>query len=158
MKAKLTISLLIAIFANQLEEAMGKDEVWVNQPHLEPEIHPDSLTAGSTVPWGSSGSQRNFETFRLMARPNASGFSLIATPAFNDYPPTTFLQRMYANFDSIEKISSVLGRVLRHPQVHGVRRSLLKGQATEIGGYRSVRVFHPPELRKIGLTFRPTDA
>jgi len=71
-----------------------------------------------------------------------AGFRAFATPDSGS-------QQMYAQFDTLQNVISVLGSELglRKPQLAATRRSLLAGSRTEIGGHGVRRFFSEETMR-----------
>ncbi|MFZ0980557.1 MAG: hypothetical protein WAN23_14245 [Candidatus Acidiferrales bacterium] len=159
---KLWTSTLIALIISEIIKVSGSESfARFEQPHVEPEIHPERPMGVAANMFAGPETPREFEAYRLMvsAEPSEQGearsFTLVGTPSFNNQSPVTNLQRMYARYDSLEKAVSALEQVLPDLQLRAVQGILQSGGATEIGGhFNAIRIFSPTILRQIGLSFR----
>jgi hypothetical protein len=135
-------------------------------PHIETGLRPETPTLDLIVV-SATGNAFKFDRYRLsvaasyLPDPTSPvGRLMISLRAMPHAGFSDARQEMFGSFSTIDQLGSVLGRILPRRQLRLVRRILLAGRATEIGGSRSgvVREFSEQTLHAIGMSFRPIDS
>src|ERR1700733_11575290 len=165
-------SLIIFVLAGGLtvetmfEERIVETLAQPVSPHIETAIITDSPTPNVAMVFASGGMvERTHYRLFLETRYNRDAQTGIKTPAFRlrgipmNSHPVIYQQFMYGEYATLDELSTVLGRFLPHAQLRAVRRALLAGKFTEIGGHisGSLRLFDEAKLRALGMNFRPFD-
>ena len=139
----------------------SRESTLVPTYHTHTEMTFDSLIdVTNTIVASGGNSGRESDRYRLQFVPafarDENGEDKIVRIDLIGYSNTD-QQHMYGKFDSLDDLSMLSDKLhLPTIQVEAIRRTLLAGSRTEVGGRIAALSFPEKSLRSIGLTFRPT--